>query len=177
MEQPLNFIVDLTSENSLYPLIKPEIILGNYFFRWNEKSLGIYSNESTKFKRFIKKMIPYLEPIMKMMNVSLFSNSKNDAIKKEIIDKGRFSISNKYNSRIIFILCIDIDGSTTFFREQQIQLNNKMCNKITDQDKIDDIQVLTINHPSTTDFDNSVSIKWNLGNLLFDRKGKYNIKV
>lgn len=172
MEQPLNFIVDLTSTNSLYPLIKPEIILGNYFFRWNEKSLGIYSNESAKFKSFIKKMIPYLEPIMKMMNVSSFSNSKNDAIKKEIIDKGQFSISNKYNSRIIFILYMDTYGSTTFFREEQIQLNNK----ITDQDKIDNIKVLTIT-PPTTDFDNSISIRWNLGNLLFDRKGKDNIKI
>ncbi|MGN6347940.1 MAG: hypothetical protein ACTHME_09585 [Candidatus Nitrosocosmicus sp.] len=176
MEQPLNFIVDLTSTNSLYPLIKPEIILGNYFFRWNEKSLGIYSNESAKFKSFIKKMIPYLEPIMKMMNVSSFSNSKNDAIKKEIIDKGQFSISNKYNGRIIFILYMDIDGSATFFREEQIQLNNKIYNKITDQDKIDNIKVLTITQPPT-DFDNTISIRWNLGNLLFDRKGKDNTKI
>ncbi|MGN6614251.1 MAG: hypothetical protein ACTHKC_04345 [Candidatus Nitrosocosmicus sp.] len=71
---------------------------------------------------------------------------------------------------------MDIDGSTTFFREEQIQLNNKIYNKITDQDKIDNIKVLTITQPPT-DFDNTISIRWNLGNLLFDRKGKDNIKV
>lgn len=167
-----NFILDLISANSSH-LIKPEIKFGNYFFKWNEKSFGIYSTEIAKFKGFIKKSIPYLEFIMKIINdIHSIPNSKN-SMKKEILENGNFSISNKYNSNIIFILFIDIDGATTLFREEQVILDRKTYDKIINQDKSNDIR--TINN--LKDFDRHISIKWSLGNLLFDRKGKDNIKA
>ena len=49
-----NFIRDLLYDGALYPKVKPEIIFGNYFFIWDEKSLGLYSNEIVKFKKFLK---------------------------------------------------------------------------------------------------------------------------
>ena len=120
------------------PLIKPEIKFGNYFFKWNEKSLGIYSNETVKFKSFIKRTIPHLEYIMKSINVtsSLSSPIKNDAVKKEILEKGQFSLSNKFNSNIIFILHVDSHGFTTFFREEQILIDKETHDKITNHAKL-----------------------------------------
>ncbi len=43
----------LCGDGVLYSLVKPEIMFGNYFFLWDEKSLGLYSNEIVKFKNFI----------------------------------------------------------------------------------------------------------------------------
>lgn len=165
----------------MHPLIKPEIKFGNYFFKWNEKSLGIYSNETVKFKSFIKKMIPHLEYIMKSINVnsSLSNLTKNDAIKKEILEKGQFSLTNKFNNNIIFILYIDSNGFTTFFREEQILIDKETHNKITNHvnlnynNFIKDIE--SENDPK--DFAKYISIKWNLGDLLFDRKGKESIRT
>ena len=73
-------------------------------------------------------MIPYLETMMKILDKdysSLSASSKNDTLKKMIFDKGRLSLTYKYNSYIAFILNIDSSGSTTFFREEQILINDE----------------------------------------------------
>jgi hypothetical protein len=159
-----NFIRDLLYDGTLYPLVKPEIIFGNYFFMWNEKSRGLYSNEIVKFKNFIKNMIPYLETMMKIIdNSSLYS--KNDTVKKMIFDNWQFSLSSKYSSCINFILNIDKEGSTTFFREEWILINDEMYNKLKSQYNPKDIMLLD----KLKELDNVVSVKWKLGDLLFDR--------
>ncbi len=132
--EPSNFIRELLCDGALYPLVKPEIMFGNYFFLWDEKSLGLYSNEIGKFKNFIKSVIPYLETMMKIIDnypsspssSPSPSSSKNDTVKKMIFDKkGQFSLTDKYNSYITFILNIDNGGSTTFFREERILINDE----------------------------------------------------
>ena len=132
--EPSNFIRELLCDGALYPLVKPEIMFGNYFFLWDEKSLGLYSNEIGKFKNFIKSVIPYLETMMKIIDnyysssssTPSPSSSKNDTVKKMIFDKkGQFSLTDKYNSYITFILNIDNGGSTTFFREERILINDE----------------------------------------------------
>src|SRR5690349_719697 len=89
----------LCGDGALYQLVKPEITFGNYFFLWDEKSLGLYSNEIVKFKNFIKNVIPYLETMMKIIDNYYSSSSlKNDTVKKMICDKkGQFSLTDKYN--------------------------------------------------------------------------------
>jgi len=42
---PSNFIRDLLYDGNLNPLVKPDIVFGKYFFKWDEKSLGLYSDE------------------------------------------------------------------------------------------------------------------------------------
>ena len=149
-------------------MIKPDIVFGNYFFLWDKKSLGLYSNELVKFKNFIKNVIPYLETMMKIIdNSSSTLSPKNDPIKKMIFDKGKFSISDKYNSHIFFILNIDISGSTTFCREERLLINDEIYNKMKIQYGSKDVILLD----KLKEFDNIVSIKWKLGDLLFDRSG------
>ena len=105
MPQPSSFIRDLLFNGDLVmPLIKPDISFGNYFLKWHEKSPGLYPNEILKFKTFVKRMIPYLEPMMTIINVP---RPNKDPFRKAISDKGKFSISDKYNGHITFILNVD----------------------------------------------------------------------
>jgi hypothetical protein len=165
-----NFIGDLLYGDSisLYPLVKPSIVLGNYFLTWHEKSLGLYSNEVVKFKNFLKNMIPCLETMTKIINGGSSSSTlsaKNDPLKKVIFDKGRLSITDKYNNHIFFILNIDNNGSTALFREERLLINDEMYEKIKNQYGSDNMILLN----KLKEFDNIVSVKWKLGDLLFDR--------
>lgn len=166
-----NFILDLLCDAAIYPKVKPEIIFGNYFFMWDKKSLGLYSNEIVKFKKFLKDMIPYLETMMKMLDrdySSISASSKNDTLKKMIFDKGQLSLTYKYNSCITFILNIDSSGSTTFFREERILINDDdIYNKIKNRYNSKDMMLLN----KLKEFDNMVYVKWKLGDLLFNRSG------
>jgi hypothetical protein len=164
MVEPSNFIRDFLSDANLNPLVKPEVAFGNYFFRWDDRSLGLYSDEVTKFKSFIKDMIPHLEPLMKAIETL---RPKNGHLKKTVFDRALFSISGKYNSHTVFVLNIDNFGSTLFFREERIRFNDELHGK------------MRINYEpglilldKLKGFDNKVSVKWKLGELLFDRGGR-----
>ncbi len=160
--QTSNFIQDLFFNTNLDPLIKPDISFGNYFLEWDEKSLGLYSNELLKLRTFIKNMIPNLEAMMRIINVS---RQKNDSFTKAIGDKGQFSISDRYNSRIIFILNIDTYGSTALFREERVLINDELFEKLQlHYDSKDSVLISKLK-----DINNVVSIKWKIGHLLFNR--------
>ena len=88
-------------------------------------------------------------------------------MKKTISDKAHFSISDKYNSYIIFILNIDSRGSTTFFREERILINDELYYKMKIHYGSKEMMLLN----KLKDFDNVVSVKWKLGDLLFNRTG------
>jgi len=163
MVEPSNFIRDFLSDANLNPLVKPEIIFGNYFFKWDDRSLGLYSDEVTKFKSFIKSMIPHLEPLMNAIGAI---HPNNEALKKILLDRAQLSIGDKYNSHIMFILNIDNYGSSLFFREEQIRFNDELHGKM----KINYGPGLVLLE-KLKGFDNRVSVKWKLGELLFNRGG------
>ncbi len=163
MSQTSNFIQDLFFNTNLSPLVKPDISFGNYFLEWDEKSLGLYSNETFKFKTFIKNIIPGLGPIMKIINISRTKNN-NPSI-KVISDKGQFSIAHKCNNRIVFVLNIDADGVTGLFREERIFIDGGLFEKLKHQYESKDSVLLD----KLKDINNVVSVKWKIGNLMFNR--------
>ncbi len=162
MSHTSNFIRDLFFDSNLNPTIKPDISFGNYFLEWDEGSMGLYSNEILKFKSFIKRMIPNLEPIMKMISLS---GPKNDLFRKVVNDKGQFSVSDKYNDHIFFILNIDTGGSTVLFREERVLISDEFLEKI--HLHYDSKGLALFN--KLKDINNAVSVKWRIGNLLFNR--------
>lgn len=162
MSQTPNFIRDLFFNSDLNPPVKPDISFGNYFLKWDEDSVGLYPNEILKFKSFVKNMIPNLEPIMKMINIS---RPKNDPFRKVINDRGQFSISGKCNARIFFVLNIDAVGSTVLFREERVLINDELLEKL--QLHYDSKGLALLN--KLKDINNVVSVKWKIGSLLFNR--------
>lgn len=163
MPRPSNFIQDLLFNGDLaIPLIKPDISFGNYFLKWDEKSPGLYPNEILKFKTFVKHMIPYLEPMMKIIDIS---GPKKDPFRKVINEKGQFSMSYKHNGRIVFILNVDANGSTILFREEQVLISDELLGKL--QVHYDSKDLVLFN--KLKDIDDAVSVKWKIGILLFNR--------
>lgn len=162
MSQTSNFVRDLFFSGYLNPPVKPDISFGSYFLKWDEDSLGLYPNEILRFKSFIKSMIPYLEPIMKMISIS---RPKNDPFRKAISDRGQFSISGKYNARIFFVLNIDTVGSTVLFREERVLINDELLEKLRLHYDSKGLALLN----KLKDINNVVSVKWKIGNLLFNR--------
>ena len=109
-------------------------------------------------------MIPNLEA---MMNINLhFKNpkEKDGQLKKEILERGQFSISNKDNNNIKFILYVDVNGSAIFYREEKILMDNKIYNKKNMQH----LQVDEERLNKTEEF-KLVAINWKLGYFLFNR--------
>ena len=162
MSQTSNFIRNLLFDSDLNPPVKPDISFGNYFLKWDEDSVGLYSNEVLKFKSFIKNIIPNLEPIMKMISTS---RPKNDPFRKVINDRGQFSISDKYNGRIFFILNIDTVGSTVLFREERVLSNDELLEKLRLHYDSEGLALFN----KLKDINNVVSVKWKIGSLLFNR--------
>jgi hypothetical protein len=162
--EPFHFILNTISDQYLCESVKPEISFGNYFFRWDEKSLGIYYNEITGFKKFIKRMIPNLESMMKMINVSKNPKEKYVQLEKEIVERGQFSISDKHNNNVKFVLYIDINGSAIFYREEKVLIDSKIYKKMN----MHSIQKNIETSIKTEDF-KSIAVNWKLGDLLFNR--------
>src|SRR5678815_1489702 len=129
----------------------------------DDRSLGLYSDEVKKFKGFAKNMIPNLEPLMNTIGAL---HPKNDALKKTLCGRAQFSMVDKYNNRTMFILNIDNHGSSVFFREELIRFSDEMHGKM--QIKCGPGLVLL---DKLRGFDNRVSVKWKLGELLFNRAG------
>jgi hypothetical protein len=159
-----NFIRDLLfNGGGLYPPVKPDISFGNYFLRWDDGSIGLYSNEVLKFKSFVRSMIPNLEPIMKMINS--VSGPKNDPVRRTVTDKGQFSVTGKYNGRISFILNVDTGGSTVLFREERILIDDGLLEEMRLHYGSKGLALFN----NLKHMDNIVSVKWKIGDLLFNR--------
>jgi hypothetical protein len=154
--------------------LKPEIRIGNYYFQWNAKGLGIDVHEINHLKNFIRKIIPPLEQYM----VFLQNEKKNEIDKRDpYTDKKQICIREKYKKRISFLMFIDSQGSTFFYREESCDIvDNKRFKVETEDDSYSENSV--DNNSIVTDHDNghgdsgqvTAELKWLLGELLFDRK-------
>ena len=166
MRHGSNFVqgLFLGDDGGLYPLIKPDVSFGNYFLEWDEKSLGLYSNEVLKFKKFVKSLIPYLEQIMKTIEIPQLK--KYDGLRKIMGDKGHFTIVDKHDDRIVFILNVDSDGSTALFREERVLINDELFEKLQLCYKGFNESVLLEKLQGISDV---VSVRWKIGDLLFNR--------
>jgi hypothetical protein len=90
---------------------------------------------------------------------------KNDPLAKVVGDKGVFSVSDRYNSQIFFILSIDAFGSTVLFREERMLINDETFEKLRLRYEAKDSVLFS----KLKGINNVVSIKWKIGHLLFNR--------
>jgi hypothetical protein len=152
--------------------LKPAVRIGSYFFKWSDNDYGICPSESTVFKNFIRKMIPLLEHYMNILN---FENKNNLQYKKLLGDKKKHHICivEKYGMNVSFIVFIDSAGSTLFYREEKFHVGSKDFENRDvgkEEEKVHNGFVLQTrdDNNKTTKY-NNVSLKWLLGELLFDR--------
>ena len=154
---------------------KPAIRIGNYYFQWEVNALGIDLHETNHLKNFIRKTIPELEQYMLFLQNE---GKENDSDRKYPYNsKKQICIKEKYNKRISFLMFIDSQGSTLFYREECCEIDDNKSFELETGDGVH-----SENSSSNTSDRNDpthghdhgqkieVEIKWFLGELLFDRK-------
>ena len=151
--------------------LKPAVRIGSYFFKWSDNDYGICPSESSVFKNFIRKMIPLLEHYMNILNFEYKNSSQN---KKLLGDKKHhICIVEKYGMNVSFIMLIDSAGSTLFYREEKFHVGSKDFENGEGEEKEKENDhnrfVLQTRDDNKLTKYNIVSLKWLLGELLFDR--------
>ncbi|HYF98990.1 MAG TPA: hypothetical protein VD815_02760 [Candidatus Saccharimonadales bacterium] len=159
--------------------LKPDIRVGNnYYFQWNDSGFGLAdSNEINSLTNFIRKLVPMLEQFMKFLQTENVYNAK-DPFK----DKKHLCIVEKHNKKIFFVMTIDRQGSTLFYREEKCSNDVVVDNGKKMKENGDEVYLLDTDNSSsnnnnhsnnfTDNSNNEVELKWILGELLFDRQKK-----
>jgi hypothetical protein len=145
--------------------VKPRIEIGNYYLEWNDKSYGIYQNEISELKGFLKKVIPYFDVIYQL----LYNLERPRGKEKYGLDKRLFPdihVSHSNQGRLIrYRLYMKSDGSTFIDRTEKLEVVNE------GEESSKKVNVRPMDH-----VDSGLSIEWKLGQLLFNRQGITKVK-
>jgi hypothetical protein len=140
---------------------KPRIELGNYYLKWNDASYGIHQKEFSELKGFIRSAIPYLERIYELLNQLQKSNDS----KRRRIHAGLspfVQISYHKDEIVSYDLFMIDDASTQIDRTEHIRT---VIDIITNRD--------TNRNTKRPYYNKSLlNVRWNLGELLFNRQNK-----
>jgi hypothetical protein len=141
---------------------KPQIEIGNYYLKWNEKCYGIYPKEIVELKEFVTNLIPYFEVIYKLINSLERPRSKERFFQnKKLSPDIHFSHRNKEHL-VIYDLHMMSDGATFIDRTEKIEIITKDYSTFS-----------TGVNVAKGNFDKlELFLKSKLGQLLFNRQGK-----
>jgi hypothetical protein len=141
---------------------KPQIEIGNYYLKWNEKCYGIYPKEIVELKEFVTNLIPYFEVIYKLINSLERPRSKERFfLNKKLSPDIHFSHRNKEHL-VSYDLHMMSDGATFIDRTEKIEIITKDYSTFS-----------TGVNVTKGNFDKlEVFLKSKLGQLLFNRQGK-----
>ena len=141
---------------------KPQIEIGNYYLKWNEKCYGIYPKEIVELKEFVTNLIPYFEVIYKLINSLERPRSKERFfLNKKLSPDIHFSHRNKEHL-VSYDLPMMSDGATFIDRTEKIEIITKDYSTFS-----------TGVNVTKGNFDKlELFLKSKLGQLLFNRQGK-----
>jgi hypothetical protein len=145
---------------------KPRIEIGNYYLKWNDKSYGISQKEISDLKGFLRNALRYFDIIYELLNSLEISREKEKRhLHKELSPYIHFAHSNK-DRMLSYDLYITSDGSTFIDRTERFKIINKDESELS---KSTNVQQIRYNN-------SEFYLKWNLGELLFNRQGVVGIK-
>jgi len=141
---------------------KPQIEIGNYYLKWNEKCYGIYPKEIVELKEFVTNLIPYFEVIYKLINSLERPRSKERFfLNKKLSPDIHFSHRNKEHL-VSYDLHMMSDGATFIDRTEKIEIITKDYSTFS-----------TGVNVAKGNFDKlELFLKSKLGQLLFNRQCK-----
>ena len=150
---------------------KPRIEVGNYYLKWNEeKTCGIQQNEISEVKGFLKDAIPFLKTSYEILNSLQKSNYKD---KKYHRHKELFPclcLLHRNKDHIVsYELHMTIDGSTFLDRIEKIKSTYNNVGKDDNDNKL--LTSEEVAKGTTYINKGIIHLKWNLGELLFNRLG------
>ena len=145
---------------------KPRIEIGNYYLKWNDKSYGISQKEISDLKGFLRNALRYFDIIYELLNSLEISREKEKRhLHKELSPYIHFPHSNK-DRMLSYDLYMTSDGSTFIDRTERFKIINKDESELS---KSTNVQQIRYNN-------SEFYLKWNLGELLFNRQGVVGIK-
>ncbi len=137
--------------NHLLPTgnLKPRIVFGNYYLVWDPTSHGLNAKEIPQFKRFITQVIPYVttvlfEAIACCERLAERTKTVRSHNFKETLSP-RITVSRRFDN-ITYLLEMETDGRTILSRTERI------------------------NTPGLAPIGPDFSVRWNLGELQFNRR-------
>lgn len=151
---------------------KPRIEVGNYYLKWNEeKTCGIQQNEIWELKGFLKDAIPFLKTSYEILNSLQKSNFKSEKYHRHKELFPCLCLLHRNKDHIVsYELHMATDGSTFLDRLEKIKtIYNNVRN--------DDNELLTSEEEEAAANGSKyikksiIHLKWNLGELLFNRLG------
>jgi hypothetical protein len=148
---------------------KPRIEVGNYYLKWNEeKTYGIQQNELSEVKGFLKNAIPFFDASYEVLKNLEKANYKNKYHRyKELFPNLCLSHRNK-DHIVSYELQMTTDGSTFINRMEKIEvINNNIDNDDNNKLLTSEYNAKRSQYVKIT----IIHLKWNLGELLFNRQG------
>jgi hypothetical protein len=146
---------------------KPKIEIRNYYLKWNNESCGVSQKEINELKKFLTNAIPFFDTSYELLN-SFDKPKYKDKYRlyKELSPNIHISYANKHSSPNIvrYELHIHPDGSTFIDRIEGIEPITTTENDNDTAVKKVDVQGYQVKP--------IFYLKWNLGELLFNRHGK-----
>ena len=143
---------------------KPKIEIGNYYLKWGDKSYGIHQKEISDLKGFIKDAVSFFDTYYELLNRFERPNYKHKE-KRPLLKKLSpylYLYHRGKNHIISYELYMKPDGATFIDRVEDIEMVNEGYND--GQSTKGHAQGQYIKSVPTY-------LRWNLGELLFDRQG------
>ena len=152
--------------------IFPRVEVGNYYLKWNEeKTFGIQQNEIWELKGFLKDAIPFLKTSYEILNSLQKSNHKGKKHHKELFPC--LCLLHRNRDHIVsYELHMTIDGSTFLDRIEKIKamydnVGNDDNELLTSEKEKEEAAAKESKYIKKS----IIHLKWNLGELLFNRLG------
>ena len=139
----------------LRTLMKPPIVVGNYFLKWDESCTGIPMGEEGALRSFVSDLIPHISSKFFAASNEFHSSLQNLADgpkdKQRIYEMfhPQFCLSRKHRS-FSYALHMDAEGRSVIFRREEL--------------------VVTPGDSKISTTPPSFFVEWILGELMFDRK-------
>ncbi len=138
---------------------KPKIEIGNYYLEWDDHSYGIYQKEISELKAFFKNAISHFGIIFEVL--SDLQRSKHVGKRQLQKEFNPFILILHHNKDhiISYDLYMALDGTTFIDRLERIEIQRTE-------------ELLKDGTNFNSRFTKSLfHLKWNLGELLFNRQG------
>jgi hypothetical protein len=150
-------IRNLTSQH----YVKPIIEVGNYYLKWDTDSYGIHQNETQELKKFVSNAIPFFDTSYQLLS-SLERPKYKDKLHlyKQLSPHILISHRIKDRHRVTYELHMGSDGSTVIDRVEELEATGE-----EDNESMANRENLQRHHFRM------LYIKWNIGELLFNRQG------
>lgn len=126
--------------------VKPDIVAGSYYLKWDDSSYGISHREAAELRRLLHDLLPNISSAIYEAAEEIHSTIKENATAAEVRQMQAFSpelLLTRRRGDITYMLQMKRDGSTLLRRSEKIIADSKKTQLV---------------------------VSWTLGELLFNRQ-------